>query len=247
MKNPYFLLIMLATVSFGITGCTHEMQIENIKDYEVTPVTGVPVDVAIAAKYYSLDEAVYFDAFVTALRGHPHVNVVRTSWSQEKEEKGFNPGYIVSLDINPAYEGSGDNWIITWPGCYIFTCAWAGYKYSANVITDVNIVPCDKSSEMMQKCGVTPQEQSESIACDFTFRHCDFGRGFWSGSGWWMPGFGLHNIFVGMFYTDYEPKATEPFHTAVDDTYGKYIANKIVEMLVNGGAEEHAKAVKASM
>ena len=242
MKSLYCLI--LTSVFFATAGCTHQMQVTNLQDYQVAQISGTGIDVAVASTDVSGDEALYFNAIVEALRRHPHVDAVRTNWSHEKVEERFSPCYMVSLDVTPTYEGSGDNWIITWPGCYIFTCAWAGYRYHVNAVTDMDIVPLERARETMLKCGVTPQQHNESLTCDFDLRHCDFARGFWSGSGWWMPGFGLHNIIVGIFFTEYEPKATQPFHQAADRVYGDYIANKIVENLVTGGAEKYAQAIR---
>jgi len=77
----------------------------------------------------------------------------------------------------------------------------------------------------------------------FNCRHCSHSRGFWSGSAWWMPGYGLHNIFTGFVYVNYDPAATEPFVEKSDETYGEYIAEKIVSMIANKqqGKEESTR------
>jgi len=224
------------------TGCTHQMEVTNLSKYYTAPLSGVPFDICVEPFRGANEEAIYFTAVVNGLRVHPHVGRVRVGRVPDEDELSiFNPSHVISLKIDPEYKGDSDNFVITWPGCYIFTCAWRGYDYHINIETSVRVSASPHAEAFLSGRGLRTIELSRTIETDFDLRHCDYGRGFWSGSGWWMPGWGLHNIIVGIFYTEYEPKATKPFHYAADGTYGEYAANEIVKLLVSCGAEEYAK------
>ena len=225
-------------------GCTHQMEVTNRADYQVSSIVGTPLDVAIASSEYSTEAIPYYDAVISALRNHPHINTVRSNWSAAQSEPGFDPSHCVKIDIKPEYRGDGENWLITWPGCYVFSCAWAGYNYHADIETVVTVAPSSpEAKNSLQRFGAETEAVTETIQTHFDMRHCDFNRGFWSGTGWWFPGWGLHNIATGAFFTKYEEKATQPFLQATDEIYGKYVANKIVEQLRDNGAVEYKRVI----
>jgi hypothetical protein len=234
-------VVMLSMFLFAVAGCTHEMHVTNLSHYLV-PKTEVgsssTFDVAITAYEDTIQDRPFFNAVVEGLKNHPQIRLMRTDWTAEKKEQGFDPVHLITVNIKPKFKGDGVNFWTTWPGCYVFACAWGGYQYHCNIDTTVTLVPIsDRLKARLAASGKSAEPATKDIPTNFDFKHCDFGRGFWSGTGWWFPGFGLHNIVTGMFFTDYEKQATTPFHTAADATYGKYVANEIVKLCHDQGAD----------
>jgi hypothetical protein len=250
-KNLSCLLIKVAHLFLGLilvigSGCAHKMDVKNLHEFSVVPTSGKRMDVALATCKGSGDEMIYFRAIEAALRAHPDVASVRTNWMSDKTEMGFAPSHIVSLDVNTKYDGSGWNFPITFPGFLIFTCAWNGYVYHVDVTTDIKASPLPNAKKVLSGQGGELSSNSESLNTCFNLRHCDFERGFWSGTGWWFPGWGLHNIITGLIFVNYDEDATKPFHNEVDKTYGDYVADGIIRLLKKYGAEEYALISKGN-
>jgi hypothetical protein len=223
------MMLMLAAALLFTAGCTHEMQVTNLSTY-VLPKNEVPAsgtfDVAVTAYKGTYQDQPFFDAVVAGLKSNSQIRLIRTNWMADTKELGFDPAYLITIDVKPRFEGDKANFWTTWPGCYIFACSWGGFQYHCMVYTTVTIVPMPDK----QAVDKLAKPATKDVPTNFDFKHCNFTRGFWSGTGWWFPGFGLHNIVTGLFFRDYEKQATEPFHTAVDATYGNFIANEIVKL-----------------
>ena len=227
-------VLSLILLFIGV-GCTHQMRVKNLRDYNASPTsTGNSFDVALAP--YKSNEQLrgFYKETIDALNRHPDVKIVRGQWRFHGNTDEFNPDYIVNIDISAKYKGSGWNYPITFPGCYLFICAANGYVYKADVTTEISVstLSIDNDSSSVPKC-TTPLLCSDSVPMHFNFRHCSYSRGFWSGSAWWMPGYGLHNIITGFVYVGYDSAATRSFVEKSEETYGEYIAEKIVSMIVN--------------
>jgi hypothetical protein len=235
-SRRWVLLLLTATVLAGVTvGCTHEMQVKNLTDYYVAkPTEGAPLDVAIAPFKGNDDQQSYFQAVVAGLRKHPHVRLVQLDYNPTAQYDSFNPSHVVSLEVTPSYKGEPTpNFFITFPGFLIFTCAWNGYHYQALVNTKITVSP---AKAQVVAAGGAAQGTCKKVPTSFRLRHCDFQRGFWSGTGWWFPGFGLTNIVPGVIFGRYDKDATLPFHEKADATYGNYMAEQVVAMLEGCGA-----------
>ncbi len=246
---PVLLLLVISV------GCSHSMRVKNLGDYSLVQSTGPRMDVALAPFSGTPDQEAFYNAAVDGLRSHRHVKMVRTDWTPERREQGFNPTHTVSLAIKPEYKGSGANFPITFPGFILFTCAWHGFHYSADVTTEIELQPYGstvnqvaisdsyRGTVALASAGdtddITPLSADEALArsedldMHFDMRHCSANRGFWSGSGWWLPGYGGTNIIAGAIFTKYDKKATDPFHKEADQTYGDYVAEKVVQLLKN--------------
>ena len=78
-----------------------------------------------------------------------------------------------------------------------------GYKYTANIDTTINIY--DAQGKL---------EKNFTVSTPYKFNHCDFGRGFWTSTGWWTPGWGMLNSILGFFMIGYDDDATDDFSLA---------------------------------
>lgn len=225
------------------SGCTHPMYIKNLEEFQVIPTSGTCIDVALAPHKESDNGILFFRAVEAALRTHPHVASVRTNWASDKTEYRFAPTHIISTNIVAEYRGSGWNFPITFPGFLIFTCAWNGYINHIDITTDITAIPLPNTKKVLEDSGWEVTTKSESLYTSFNLRYCDFSRGFWSGTGWWFPGWGLHNIITGAIFIGYDEDATRPFHYEGDKTYGEYVAESIVRLLRTCGAAKYKNMV----
>jgi hypothetical protein len=219
-------LLLAALVLAG--GCSHDMEVTNLDEYKTSPVEGQKFGLAIVPFKGDGDQQVYYKAVVAGLRRHPQIGQLATDWTPERKDVRFTPRRIIKLDIQPAYSGSGQNFLTTFPGFIVFACAWHGYDYNADIKTEVTLLGPD--GEPIPVAEGQKDPNCRVVATNFKMRHCDFERGFWSGTGWWFPGWGIHNIITGAVFTNYDPDATEPFHQVADSTYGGYVAEHIVHM-----------------
>ena len=104
----------------------------------------------------------------------------------------------------------------------MFTHAWNGYKYTANIYTTIPIY--DANGNLAKNF---------TVSTPYKFNHCDFGRGFWTSSGWWTPGLGALNSVIGLFMIGYDDDATDDFYVHVKDNYSAYVVEKIVAALAS--------------
>jgi len=240
MKTSVLAVLALAVV---ICGCTHHMEVTNLKDYAVKPTEGPRIDVALASfKGSTPQDDICFGYVVEGLRSHPHVNQVRINWDAAVSEQGFRPSHATTLNLKSSFSGSGANFPITFPGFLVFACAWNGYVYRANIDAAISAKPIETAQNEFSKLGnAALKEAKADVKMPFRLRHCSFNRGFWSGTGWWFPGWGIHTIVVGGIFTGYDRRATADFNTAMKHEFGAYTAEKIVQTLLQGKAAEFAK------
>ena len=187
---------LLALAAFAV-GCTHTMEIKNAGEYQLAPTRGARQNVAVR-RCADPEAQALFAHTVEALRAHPSVGQLRTDWSGEAPDGDFEPDVVVSIHPRAEMRGSGWNYLVTFPGFLLFTHAWNGYVYSCEITTDVKIE--SSRGEVLEQ---------GSIVTDYSLRHCDFGRGFWASSGWWMPGYGASSAIAGLFMLPFDPRRDE--------------------------------------
>jgi len=220
-------LVVLLSVLTAVVGCTHTMQVKNLGAYATTASAPTRLNILLRDRSAGGAEHEYFSFVHQALATHPSVGQVVLEPEVSPE---FVPDFVVDVDPHASYKGSGLNYLITFPGFLLFTHAWNGFIYGADLVTSVTVTPRDG----------TPG-QPRNLEMHYDLRHCDFERGAWTSSGWYLPGFGATNLIVGAFMVRYDPDATADFKEKVKTAYGTYIANKIVEMTL--GASAHAGEV----
>lgn len=209
---------MMAAALAATAGCTHAMKVKNLDEYSKNVSTEKRwvlrfVDESVGAESERLADAIF-----VALKSHPDVDTIVVG-SQEIDEP---IDALVTVRPTTSYDGSGWNFLITFPGFVLFTHAWNGFIYKANVATEVSVtLPGD----------TTPR--TSTIDAKYDLRHCDFERGAATSSGWYLPGWGATNIIVGLFMINYDTDATGEFLTTAENPYGRYVANSIIGILVN--------------
>lgn len=198
----------------GAVGCTHSMKIENVDDYRLAATAPRRLNLQLIDGSASADGKQLYDAVYAALRSHSQVDNVYILGQEPPEP----PDARVTLRPTAVYDGSWWNYLITIPGFLIFTHAWNGLVYSADVATALEIQLSDNTDPILSE-----------ITTAYDLRHCDFGRGAAISSGWYIPAWGATNLLVGFFMVEYDTDATPEFLKEVRDPYGSYIANTIVQ------------------
>ncbi len=238
MKTRNFAPLPLIAPLF-LVACTHSMQVKNLDDYHSSPgdTLGRRHNVALLRRDPEDNQSPFVQHVVEALRNHPAVDRVRTGWRWEVSDAEFTPDVVLALDPQPEFHGSGWNFLITFPGFLLFSHAWNGYVYRCDVPTSYTIYnPQDRSAA-----------RSDTIATTFDIRHCDFERGFWASTGWWVPGYGGSSLLAAPFLIPYDPDATASFHDTIRTTYGRYIAESILRNVIDLERERKPNHVHSSV
>jgi hypothetical protein len=145
---------------------------------------------------------------------------VHRVWFAKEVPPGVEPDFVVVVRPVTDYEGSGWNYPITFPGFLVFTHAWNGYHYKANVTTEISL----------RGPGAQEAISSETIETHYDLRHCDFERGALNSSGWYTPFYGAFNIFIGFWMLRYDDDATPDFVREAKQPYGSFIAARVIDM-----------------
>jgi hypothetical protein len=202
-----------------LSACTHSMTIVNRREYEgISSVSAQKsLRFAVETDVTAEDTKDLVEAVKEALAASSSVE--RVAFANEAPPD-FKPDYIVRIRPATEYAGSGWNYAITFPGFLIFTHAWNGFVYGADVDTDIEI----------RTLGIDRAFASQTVQTHWNLRHCDFERGAWTSSGWYTPFYGGINLIIGFFMIRYDQDATPAFVTEVHKPYGRYVAAKVLEL-----------------
>ena len=222
MSRNVVLALLLPLCCVALSSCVHTMNVPNSDDYIATPTHGPRQKIAVLPFEGKKTAEPFFSFAVEALRAHPSVDQIRSNWSWDLKDPGFQPDVVIALDPQVTYEGSPWNMLITFPGFLLFTHTWHGYVYYANIETGITVY--DPGSRQVI--------EEDSLNTRYSMRHCDFGRGFWASSGWWMPGYGATSLLAGIFMIRYDTDAAIPFQKEIRTPYGEYIAESIVRPVI---------------
>jgi hypothetical protein len=193
------------------------MSIRNADEYVGAATSERPLTLVIETDVTAFDAEGLVAAVKDGLAASPSVHRI---WSAKEVPPGVVPDFIVTVRPVTDYEGSGWNYPITFPGFLLFTHAWNGYVYKANVSTEIAI----------RAAGAQQSLDSEKIETRWNLRHCDFERGALNSSGWYTPFYGALNIFIGFWMIRYDDDATLDFVREAKQPYGLFVAAKVIEM-----------------
>lgn len=212
--------------------CTHELAVQNLDSYSApTRLEGIdqPINVAVLPFTGTPDETYYFNALLDRIHQSPSVKEVRTDYVAGKVG-GFRPDVILSIKPQVTYRSSGWNFLINWPGFLIFTPAWNGYVYHADILTLVAIH--DGSGNLLSE---------DSIPISYDIRQAEMDRTIWTGLTWLevsalaLVG-GIYNAFV--FDDDILPQ----LQVHVKDNYSTYVGNAVRPKILAAAEASRATA-----
>jgi len=200
-----------------LTACTHELAVINLDVY-AAPVKlqggSQTYNVAILPFSGGPDQIFYFNALLEKINQSPLVNEVRTDYLAGKTGS-FQPNVILSIQEQIEYRSSGWNFLINWPGFLIFTPAWNGYVYHADILTQVAIH--DGAGNLVEQ---------QDVPISYDIRQAGMDRTIWTGLTWLEVSAlaligGIYNAFV--FDDDILPQ----LQVHVKDNYATYVGNTL--------------------
>jgi len=210
--------LLASLLAFCAVGCTHTMEVVNLHQYQKTVVA--PRSLKLSFERVASDDPAKQMAQDVKDELASHSSVERVA-QLDLQPPDFHPDYVVKVAPVTKYTGSGWNYLVTFPGFLLFTHAWNGFVYHADTTTEIEVRRPDDSKILA----------SRAVETDWNFRHCDFGRGAWTSSGWYTPFWGGLNLIIGFWMVGYDDDASLPLAFAIHDPYGEYIANNIVELV----------------
>ncbi len=215
--------VLLIACLFGIflvSGCTHQMHITNADDYfsPPSPPLAKPIKLGVTSSSITdVKNSRYVNAVVDALQRSGNFERVLYPFSLTANQGQAD--MLVDIAINPKYDGSGQNFVINFPGWLIFAPAIWGYKYTADIDTRVGMTNLkDNASKQI------------AIPTRYIFRQADMGRT-WTEVSWFEVG--IIALVGGIAFTGYDEDVTPEFITAVSPNYGSYVSKKIVDALAS--------------
>jgi hypothetical protein len=232
-QRPCIALSAFSILVLALASCTHSMKIKNLDAYTfVAAPAGKGLVISLQNGAIGSDEHELFSFVRESLAVHPAVERVVVL---ERDTEPEPSSVVARLAPATKYDGSGWNYLITFPGFLLFTHAWNGFLYEADVTTDVE-VRLPNGGEVVRR----------SIETKYDLRFCDFDRGAATSSGWYTPGYGGINLLIGFAMMNYDEDATPEFLEAVRTAYGRFIANQIVEMAAPAARAHAARLHRTS-
>jgi hypothetical protein len=205
----------------SLVGCTCELQLRNPCEHVVMDPVMYLSDKPVVVQNFKGDpeDVQFFKAVVRSLDEDYSMEVIRGSLSA-KCNKVKRCDYAVDIRIEPRYEGSWVNFLLTFPGFILFAPSWNGYYYDAVMETRVCIL--DSKGKVLREVEESPV---------FELNYMDFGRSFFAYSGWWMPGLGATSLLAAPYMATYDEDASSPLQDEIEDIYGQKIADRIVDAI----------------
>ncbi|MBI3526336.1 MAG: hypothetical protein HY067_00010 [Betaproteobacteria bacterium] len=243
-KNAILSTFSLAIMALSMTACTHALEVKNLDLYaasvhlvQIEP----PVKVAVLPYEGSPDGQFYFNTLVERLSRRPGIAKLQTDYIVNQPNE-FNPDVILSINPTVKYRSSGWNFLINFPGFIIFTPAWNGYVYHADIMTDISIN--DKNGTELS---------STKIPISYSIREAEMDRTIWTGLTWLEVGIlafggGIYNANV----FDRDIIGTLEYY--VRDNYATFISNEMQPKIraaqnvlrARGSTSESGQAEKSS-
>ncbi len=236
-KSVAKLGVLLVWVAASV-GCSHPMQIKNLEMYAVPVLLGgggEPTRIAITPFSGTPDELWYHNALVSGLARDPMFSNVQTDYiprlAKNDETK---PDILLSIKPRVNYRSSGWNFLINWPGFLIFTPAWNGYVYRADVMSVFQLQSVD---------GETLDHLE--VPMTYSMRHADSDRTTVAELSWFevssMAFFGgIYNANV------FDRDAIAPFHSQAKDNYATYVLAQARTRIRNAATSVRAKREQAA-
>lgn len=217
-KERLLAILLLAPMA---SACSHALAIKNLDVY-ATPVRMSSSDhtpkVAVLPFKGQHDSLFYFNSIVQSLSADPGIGELTTDYvTKRNAPPSSRPDLILSISPHVEYRSSGWNFLINWPGFLIFTPAWNGYVYHADVMTRIAI-----------HAGNGDLIAEAAVPVTYSIRHAEMDRTIFTGISWtgWdltllSLGGGIYNAFV------FDRDLIGKFQVQSKDNYATFVTNQI--------------------
>lgn len=217
----------------ALAACAHDLQVKNIGTYQTAfnvPKSEQKLNVGIRPFTGTADDLFFFNTLVEKLSTSPAVDKLVTDASAKDESLDV----IFELQPSTRYRSSAANFFINFPGFIIFTPAWNGYVYRAEILTDIKMT--DGSGEPLGQL---------QVPVSYNLRHADFNRTIFTGLTWLEVGVlalggGIYNAIV------FDRDAIAPLQLNVKDNYAGYVMGQMSPKLREAAIQVERRAAAAA-
>ena len=212
MKTFKLFLVGTIVIMFFGQGCTYALKINNLDEYYSSSANLTQkISIGIINGGIGNIPERHIEEIVFQLRASNQFQEVQYPMSN----KGKKPNYTIEITPRIKYDGAGTNFLVNWPGVYIFMPGWNGYKYYADIRTDIKYnsdknVSVEKKYEMVYKANQSEFYRTWTVPVD------------------WFLTFGVSSLIGGFFVTSFDDDIQGEFFRYYSPAYAKFLANKIV-------------------
>jgi hypothetical protein len=205
-------LVSVVFVGVFLEGCTYAMKVNNLDEYySSSGYLSKKISIGIVNNGQGQISDKHIDEIVFQLRAMNQFTEVQYPMSSKSKK----PDFVVEIGPRIKYDGSGLNFLINWPGVYIFMPGWNGYKYTADIKTEIKYVaekgqPVEKRYETLFRANQSEFDRTWTVPMD------------------WFLTFGVSSLIGGFFVTSFDEDVQPEFFRYYSQPYAKFIANKIV-------------------
>ena len=199
-----------------LAACTHTLELtSNPADTSIVKSPQSPVSIG-----FSDTDDELLNAVINKIGSHSRISDIKKAHKTGDSDVD----YEIHLNNDVSYGATGQNFFITFPGFIIFTHAWLGYKYTADIKT---------TSVLMDPEGGRLSEAV--IHAPYEFRFTSFPRGAAASLvGWLVPGYGLFAVIPGgIFASNYDERATPELIQMITPSYSSFVADKVIDQIAS--------------
>jgi len=213
-KMRFFMLSSVVIFAFG---CSHQLEIKNLHQYQASYLTTLPKQISLGITTSNTEKTgkTLVTGVATGLAKHG-ANIVYPYYPGNSRQVDV----ISNITVRPDHRGSGWNFLIEWPGFLIWTPAWNGYVYKPSYKVDVELLQASDNIKI----------DSFSMPIDLDVRHADMGRT-WTEISWLEVS--AIAFISGFVFTRYDDDVTPLLEREIKEPVGDYIAQEIANRLIN--------------
>ena len=214
---------MVVIISFVCSACSHTLDIKNMGTYRTLGVVYEedPVCIGVITNTTQPVEGGYVRTICESLQNTGCATRVLFPYNFSLHKRNPKADIIVKINLSTDYSGSGWNFLINWPGFLIFTPAWNGYIYNADMDFQISIIDGKTNKSI----------DNFTVPIKYDIRHADMNRTWTVGVGWFE--WGITPLIGGFFFTNYDDTITELILYKTRKNVGDYVSEKIALRLRN--------------
>lgn len=199
------------------SGCAHPLVIKNVDSYRVSDNTSMTThkSIGVVSTTSSFDDQILLNGVSDSLRRYS--SDVISPYVKGGERK---VDIIANVGIQSQYDGSGLNFLISWPGFILWTPAWNGYIYNIK----------HNYSVRLEDGATLSHVDTFNIPIDLDIRHAAMNRTWLAESGWWLF-YTIPSFVGGIFHTEYDRNVTPLAAKEAAMPIGNYVAQEIIRRI----------------
>lgn len=220
---------VLATAA--ICGCSHPVEIKNLRDYRSTELNPLADQVAVGIVPSPGDKQSEQLIRSIAVGLKKHTNMVVMPYVPATTR---STDVVAHISVQPDYRGSWANFFINFPGFLVWAPAWNGYVYKIDYTIDI-VLSRESDNEKID---------SWTMPINLNIRQSDISRTWAAEISWFEVG--VFALVSGAIYTGYDEDVTPLVLDKIDTPIGDFVAQEIVNRLNNSGTVAVRRVVAPS-